>query len=322
MKCLHTDNGLEFCFDEFDTLCKKEGIVRHRIVRRTPQQNGVAERMNRTLMEKVRCMLSTAQLPKSFWAEAASTACYLINRSPLVAIEKKNPQEVWSGSLATYSDLKIFGCPTYAHVDNGKLEPRSMKCIFLGYKSSVKGYKLWCPETKKLVISKDVIFDETSMIQVLAPKDSSVETVERVDKQVEFQTCLVPNSDDRSVPTTSIPVQQYSIARDRERRTIKPLQKYGEADLVAYALSVVDNIESGEEPSTYEEVVSCSDSSEWMIAMQEEMESLHKNVTWDLVRLPKGKKAIRCKWVFKKKEGTPGVDNARYKARLVAKSYS
>ena len=90
-----------------------------------------------------------------------------------------------------------------------------MKCIFFGYKSSVKGYKLWCPETKKLVISRDVIFDETSMIHVLAPKDSSVETVQRVDKQVEFQTCLVPNSDERSVRTASIPMQQYSIARDR-----------------------------------------------------------------------------------------------------------
>ena len=74
--------------------------------------------------------------------------------------------------------MKIFGCPTYAHVDNGKLEPRiSMKCIFLGYKFGVKGYKLWCLETKKLVINRDVIFYETSMIQVLAPKDSSVETM-------------------------------------------------------------------------------------------------------------------------------------------------
>ena len=142
--------------------------------------------MNRTLMEKVRFMLSNAQLSKSFWTEAASTACYLINRSPSVAIEKKTPQEVWSSSPATYSDLKIFECPAYAHVDNGKLEPRSMKCIFLGYRFGVKGYKLWCPETKKLVISKDVIFGETSMIQVFAPKDSSVETVQRVDKHVEF----------------------------------------------------------------------------------------------------------------------------------------
>ena len=162
-----------------------------------------------------------------------------------------------------------------------------MKCIFLGYKSGVKGYKLWCPETKKLVISKDVIFDKTSMIHVLALRESSVETVQRVDTQVEFEIGLVPNSDKQSVPTASILMQQYSIAIDKERRTIKPPHKYGEADLVAYALSVTDNTESSEKPSTYEEAVSYNDSSKWMIAMQEKMESLHKNGTWDMVRLPK-----------------------------------
>ena len=84
---------------------------------------------------------------------------------------------------------------------------------------------------------------------------------------MEFETSLVLNSDEQSVPTASAPVQQYSIAKDRERRTIKPPQKYGEADLVAYALSVTYNIESSEEPSTYEEAISCSDSGKWMIAM-------------------------------------------------------
>ena len=94
MKCLRTDNGLEFCSDEFNTLCKKEGIVRHRTVHHTPQHNGIVERMKRTLMEKVRCMLSNAQLSKYFGAKSASTACYLINRSPSIAIEKKTPQKV------------------------------------------------------------------------------------------------------------------------------------------------------------------------------------------------------------------------------------
>ena len=97
---------------------------------------------------------------------------------------------------------------------------------------------------------------------------------------MEFQTGLVPNSDERSVPTTSVLVKQYYIARDRERRTIKQPRKYGEADMVAYPLSIADNIESNEDPSTYEEAVSCSDSGKWMIVMQEEMESLHKNRTW------------------------------------------
>ncbi|KAG8501164.1 hypothetical protein CXB51_003282 [Gossypium anomalum] len=269
--------------------------MRHLTVRHTPQQNSVAERMNRTIMEKVRCMLSNANLPKSFWAEAASTACFLINRSPSVAIEKKTPQEVWSGNPANYSDLKIFGCPAHAHVDNGKLEARSIKCVFLGYKAGVKGYKLWCPENRKVVISRDVVFDETAMIPNLSLKDSSnKENQKQVEHQINTET----------------------------RREIKPPKKYAEADLVAYALNVAEDINANQEPSNYSEAVSCEDSEKWMFAMQEEMESLHKNRTWDLVKLPKGKKAVRCKWVFKKKEGTPGVEEPRYKARLVAKGYS
>ena len=135
-----------------------------------------------------------------------------------------------------------------------------MKYIFFGYKSGVKGYKLWCPKSKKFVISRDVIFYETSMIQILDPKDSSVETMQRADKQVEFEIGLVPNSNEQSVPTALVLVQQYSITKDREGMNIKSTHKYGEADRVAYALSVANNIEFSEKPSTYEEAVSCSDS--------------------------------------------------------------
>nr|CAD1818055.1 unnamed protein product [Ananas comosus var. bracteatus] len=80
--------------------------------------------------------------------------------------------------------------------------------------------------------------------------------------------------------------------------------------------------DASEEPCTYTEAVSCNESTKWLLAMEEEMKSLHKNQTWDLVKLPKEKKAVRCKWVYKKKEGTPGVESIRYKARLVAKGYS
>ncbi|KAG8486248.1 hypothetical protein CXB51_019547 [Gossypium anomalum] len=190
-----------------------------------------------------------------------------------------------SGNPANYSDLKIFGCPAYAHVDNGKLEPRSIKCVFLGYKAGVKGYKLWCPKNRKVVISRDV-FNETAMLPNLSLKDSS------------------------------------NKENQKTRREIKPLKKYTEADLVTYALNVAEDIDANQEPSNYSEAVSCEDSEKWMFAMQEEMESLHKNRTWDLVKLPKGKKVVRCKWVFKKKEGTPGVEEPRYKVRLVAKGYS
>ncbi len=95
-------------------------------------------------------MLSNASLPKQFWAEAVSTACYLINRSPSYAIDKKTPIEVWSGSPANYSDLRVFGCTAYAHVDNGKLEPKAIKCIFLGYPSGVKAISYGVLKLKRL----------------------------------------------------------------------------------------------------------------------------------------------------------------------------
>lgn len=107
-----------------------------------PQQNGVVERINRILMENVRCMLSNSRLPKKIWAEAAITSCFLINRSPSIAIVKKIAEEVCSCKPFCYTDFKIFGCPAYAHVDNGKLKPRSRKCVFFEFKSSVNGYKL------------------------------------------------------------------------------------------------------------------------------------------------------------------------------------
>ena len=120
--------------------------------------------MNRTLIEKVRCLLSNAALPYSFWYEASMMASYLVNRSPSTAIEKKTPQEVWFGSPTDYSVIKIFGCAAYVHVDKEKLAPRSVKCVFLGFKPGVKGYKLWCLEDKKVIYSRDVVFDEAAML--------------------------------------------------------------------------------------------------------------------------------------------------------------
>ena len=103
-------------------------------------------------------MLSNAKLSKSFWAKAASRTCFLINRSPSVAIDKKTLIELWFSPLTVYVDLKIFGYPAYARIDNGKLELRYVKCVILGYKNGVKGYKLLCLETRKITVSRDLYF--------------------------------------------------------------------------------------------------------------------------------------------------------------------
>lgn len=121
--------------------------------------------MNRTLLERVRCMLLTAGMSSKFWGEACKTAAYIINRSPSTAIEFKCPREMWTGKKPEkMSHLRVFGC-AWAHVKQDKLKPRALNCLFLGYPEGVKGYRLWCiePGLEKCIISRDVVFNELEM---------------------------------------------------------------------------------------------------------------------------------------------------------------
>jgi transposase InsO family protein len=148
IKVLRTDNGGEFCGNEFEEFYKKCGISRQKTTPYAPQQNGVVERMNRTLMEKSSCMLSGVGLGKELWAEAVGTTCYLLNRSPSSTLDDMNPQEVWTVKETSLTHLKVFGCDAYVHVpkeNRSKLDKKAEKCIFIGYKDGLKGYKLWNP---------------------------------------------------------------------------------------------------------------------------------------------------------------------------------
>ena len=95
-------------------------------------------------------------------------ACYLINRSPMAALDGKVVEEVWTGNEVDYSRLRVFGCPAYAHIageERSKLDAKSQQCTFLGYRKGVKYFKLWDPKANKVVLSKNVIFDEKAMLQ-------------------------------------------------------------------------------------------------------------------------------------------------------------
>uniref|UniRef100_A0A2N9EPJ3 CCHC-type domain-containing protein n=1 Tax=Fagus sylvatica TaxID=28930 RepID=A0A2N9EPJ3_FAGSY len=320
IKCLRTDNGTEYRDGDFLKFCEEHGIKRHFTVRKTPQQNGVAERLNRTITETARCLRLNAELPKIFWAEAVDMACYIINRSPRVALDEKVAEEVWTGQEVDYSFMRIFGCPAYVHIsgeDRSKLDPKSKKCIFLGFKKGVKGYKLWDPVAQKVVISRDVVFDEKSMTKVFKEEKSQAaessnnigrSTVQVELDELESQSDEEPHSNDQ---------EQDSTRSDRPKRNKRPPVRYGFEDLVSYAL-----LTSSEDPSTFQEAIESSEKDKWMEAMVEENESLSKNKTWELTELPKGKKPIGCKWVFKKKEAVSEKEGERFKARLVANGYS
>ena len=320
VKRLRSDNGLEFCSAEFNNFCRDNGIVRHRTTVGTPQQNGLAERFNRTILERVRCMLVGASLPKVFWAEAVMTAGYLINRCPSTALGMKTPEEVWSGRPADYERLRVFGCSAYAHIRQDKLEPRALRCILIGYPEGVKGYRLWCmePGYRKCIISRDVVFNELEMGYNRDFAESKKKSVEvepfnlemenhnsgsgdwlRTDNDIqgrndddEAQNDIDDVQDLQSDSEMQNEVQNdddsgYMLTRDRVPRQRRAPDRYGYAELLAYSLVAASEV-LDDEPKSVSTALASKDSKKWLDAMKEEMKSLHDNKTWTLVKRPFG----------------------------------
>ena len=128
IKCLRIDNGKKYKDGSFLKFCEDHGIQCHSTVQKTPQQNGMAERMNKTTAERARCMKLNVGLSKAFWEEVVNMPCLIINRSPRVALDGKVAEEVWTEKEVNYSILRIFGCPDYVHIpsnERSKLDAKS-----------------------------------------------------------------------------------------------------------------------------------------------------------------------------------------------------
>ncbi|KAL5764004.1 hypothetical protein ACOSQ2_016598 [Xanthoceras sorbifolium] len=313
IKRLRSDNGGEYRDSRFREFCANSGIKMEKTVPMTPQQNGVAERMNRTLNERARSMRLHAGLPKMLWAEAVNTAAYLINRGPSVPLDGGIPEEVWSGKEVNISHLRVFGCISYVHIDSAersKLDAKSNKCVFVGYGGDEFGYRFWDYENRKIIRSRDVIFNENLMYKDRSIAESSSSTTEAETKEfAEFEE--ISGSDVQISPET---VQEEPSAPElrRSSRVPKPIQRYSPS---LHYLLLTD---SGE-PECYDEAMQVEDSVKWESAMRDEMDSLMSNQTWELAELPPGKKALHNKWVFRIKEEHNG--NKRYKARMVVKGF-
>lgn len=163
IKVLRSDNGGEYLSKDFDELLKHEGIGRQTSTPYTPQQNGVAERANRTIVEMARSMIHAQKLGYEYWAEAVVNAVYTRNRCPTSALEGMTPEEAWTGKKPCLSHMRIFGCIAYAKVPDsmrGKLDAKGTRCAFLGYCEGTKAYRLMCLDTKKIIKSRDVEFLE------------------------------------------------------------------------------------------------------------------------------------------------------------------
>lgn len=161
--CIRTDNGTEYVNKRFESVCRASGIIHQKSVPYSPQQNGVAERMNRTIIEKARCMLHYKAVPKKWWAEAVSTAAYLINRTTNSTTKTTTPYEICFRVRPDLEHLRVFGSIGYAHVDGSKrkkLDAKGFRCMFLNYAEHTKGYKVLNLETGKVEVSRSLRIDE------------------------------------------------------------------------------------------------------------------------------------------------------------------
>ncbi|KAL4346422.1 hypothetical protein GQ457_17G024800 [Hibiscus cannabinus] len=303
LKCLRSDNGGEYSSKQFNAYCRSYGIRHEKTVPRTPQHNGVAERMNRTIMERVRSMLSMAKLPKPFWGEAVRAACYLINRSPSVPLDFEVPEKLWSGKDPSYSHFRVFGCLAYAHVSKElrqKLDARTSPCIFIGYGDEEFGYRLWDPKEKKVIRSRDVVFHESQTIEdiekptisqktnvALQVPEATLESFVRNDDTVPEDIPEVEDNEEddgaeQGEPQPQLPeVPEPSQGQDdggspqivpevrKSERGRIPSGRYPESE---YFLLTEDG-----EPESFHEALSHKDKEKWLLAMQDEMESLQKN---------------------------------------------
>ena len=168
---LRSDRGGEYMSKEFDAFLAGRGIKHQFIVPYTPQQNGFAERKNRSLMEMAQCMVKRQQLPHVFWLEAVMCATYILNRCPTKSLQSITPYEAWHGKKPSIGHLRVFGCLAYALVpmqQRRKLDDKAVKCIFVGYSAESKGYRLYHPQSKRILISQDVVFVEDAMQPLLS----------------------------------------------------------------------------------------------------------------------------------------------------------
>ncbi|KAI9191909.1 hypothetical protein LWI28_015342 [Acer negundo] len=309
IKILRSDRGGEYLSGEFQQYLIDNGIVSQFSAPGTPQQNGVAERRNRTLLDMVRSMLSYSTLPISFWGYALQTAIYILNDVPSKSVPK-TPHELWTGRKPSLQHLRIFGCP--AHVLKGKtekMESRSETCIFVGYPKETKGYYFYSPSDLKVFVSTNAKFLEKDYMNDFVPRSRIV--LNEMSRDTIPREVAQPNPIVSFDPTQD---QQPTIPCRSGRVRTQPERYIGLGESV-------ENLPDDDDPYTYKEAMEDVDSRHWQKAMQSEIESMFDNKVWSLVDLPKGIKPIGCKWVYKRKRGMDGKVET-FKARLVAKGYT
>ena len=313
IKVLRSDNGREFCNTEFDGFFKKEGINHQRTNPYTPQQNGLCERFNRTIVEKARCLLFDANLGKDFWAEATNTAVYLQNRIVAFGLNGKTPYEIWTGTKPDISHLRIFGSTVMVHVAKEKRQKwvkKSEKYILIGYPENIKGYRIYNPRTKFVTTSRDIIIIEDkkeseTVISINENKEEKEDDLNKIEgspvsvgeniEEDKYDTLTEDSSEEyiRSDYEDACEEPGKIFAKSKSKRTIKKPERYGFTNMCIDANVCDDGL-------SLEEALQGPEREHWLKAVKDELQCFESNSAWEFVDTPKDGTIVKCKWVFKK----------------------
>ncbi|GKC56666.1 retrotransposon protein, putative, ty1-copia subclass [Tanacetum coccineum] len=287
IKSLRSDRGGEYMSQEFLDHLKEHGIIAHRTPPYTPQHNGVSERRNRTLLDMVRSMMSQTTLPKSFWDYALESAARILNMVPTKKVDK-TPYEVWHGQAPKLSYLKVWGCEALVKRDTltkpDKLEPRSIKCIFVGYPKEMMGYSFYYPPKNKVFVARNAEFLENSLItQEASGSLEDLKIIQEEDTHPSIDTSLHHEEDDQEI--------------DEPQTDIIPIRKSSRTHRAPDRMCLHVDAEEHElgdlgEPANYKAALLDPESDKWLNAMNVEMQSMRDNEVWELVDLPPNGKTV------------------------------
>ena len=318
-----------------------------------PQQNGVAERRNRTLMDMVRSMMSYSTLPLSLWMEALKTAIHILNRVPSKSV-LRTPYELWTGRKPSVNHLRVWGSPAEAKVFNpniGKLDPKTVSCHFIGYPEKSKGYRFYCPgRHTKFVETRHASFLEDQMIRgSKAAREINLEEkrvfvpIPMVQEPYFTLPVVVGSTPVVTTPAAFSPMANLEpvpqepnepIVEEQQPQQEQPQEEMPVAETSGrpqrarkspipddYIVYECEEVQMEDEPTSFEEAMRSTEASKWQEAMEDELKSMSTNKVWDLENIPEGAKTVGCKWVYKVKRDSKG-NIERYKARLVAKGFT
>ncbi|GJR53952.1 retrovirus-related pol polyprotein from transposon TNT 1-94 [Tanacetum coccineum] len=277
VESLGGNRGGEFLSKEFVAFCDDHGIKRELTAPYSPDQNGVAERKNRIVVEMTRSTLKSKSLHNSFWAEGVATAVYLLNISPTKAVWNETPYEAWCGNKPSVSHLRVFGCICYAlcTIEKHKPEEKSQKFIFVGYFTQSKAYRLYDPTHEKIVVNRNVLFDKSSSWKW----DNDIEiSNSQLKMEEEEEEVLVENvandtpstSQAGSLKSTPNRSNSGSDSDASSEESMQNNRKFRSIDDI-YAASLL--ILFAGDPLSVEEAIK---KEEWQRAMEDELQAINK----------------------------------------------